>query len=265
MYFDIFYLSFLMSFLVVLVVLSLVCAHAQECKESHSQSGEENAMISHFFKDMKNGFYIEMGALDGVTYSNTLKLHSCKNWSGILIEGSKGNFEILQKNVALMRPENVVIHHAAICAPPSFEVAFDTGSLPAVSGDIAEMAPGFLEKWHNNGRTKVSKTPCAPMSEFLKNTAHVDFFSLDVEGAELTVLETIDFNKVDISTFMIELDEHSPHKNYKIRQYLFNMGYVECMRVVSRSGTFIHKKSPFKCPFETSVNASHLGAVAIGE
>jgi FkbM family methyltransferase len=255
-----------MSFLVVLVVLSLVWSQAQECKESCSQSGEEDGMISHFFKDMKNGVYVEMGALDGVTFSNTLKLHSCRNWSGILIEGSAENFDNLKINVALMRPKNVVIHYGAICAPPSFEVAFEiaTDSYPAVSGDIAEMAPSFRSEWHT-GHKKVTKTPCAPMSEFLKNTAHVDFFSLDVEGAELTVLETIDFNKVDISTFMIEMDNHSPHKNYKIRQYLFNVGYVECMKVVSRSGTFIHKKSPYKCPFETSVNASHLGAEKFGE
>ncbi|CAM9198767.1 unnamed protein product, partial [Ectocarpus fasciculatus] len=165
-----------------------------------------------------------MGALDGVMFSNTLKLHTCLGWSGILIEGLRKNFLNLEINVQKLRPENTVIHHAAVCTPPSYFVKFEPGIGNAVGGDIAEMSPSFRKGWHN-GKHPIEHTPCAPMSRFLENTTHVDFFSLDVEGAELTVLETIDFRKVVISTFMIEMDEHALHRNYKIRQYLFNMGY----------------------------------------
>ena len=40
-----------------------------------------------------NGFYIEIGAYDGITQSNTYYYEKNKNWKGILIEPSKSVFE----------------------------------------------------------------------------------------------------------------------------------------------------------------------------
>ena len=45
------------------------------------------------FLNYKNGFYIEIGAYDGVTQSNTLYFEKNKNWHGILIEPSKRFFK----------------------------------------------------------------------------------------------------------------------------------------------------------------------------
>jgi len=77
----------------------------QSCEQkSTSQSGEEEAMIQHFFRNKTDGQYVEMGALDGVRFSNTLKLHKCLNWNGLLIEGLGANFAELKNNVAKHRP-----------------------------------------------------------------------------------------------------------------------------------------------------------------
>ena len=120
-----------------------------------------------------------------------------------------------------------------------------------MGGDANEMASSFRQQWHKKKIPKSEQTPCFPMNKYLENTTHVDFFSLDVEGAELTVIETIDFNKVTIDTFIIEFDMHNQQKNYKIRQYLFNLGYIECIGAIHRSAMFLHKQpsdSSYKCP-----------------
>jgi hypothetical protein len=86
------------------------------------------------------------------------------------------------------------------------------------------------------------------MREILEDVKHVDFWSLDVEGSELKVLETTDFSNVHFDLIMIE----SGHHDYEMRQYLFNVGFVECKDAIQRSILFLNKKPSnpsYKCPF----------------
>ena len=58
------------------------------------------------------------------------------------------------------------------------------------------------------------------MSTYLNalDAARIDFFSLDVEGAELEVLLTIDFTVVTVDVFLIEIDDfHDSAQNWKAR------------------------------------------------
>lgn len=71
------------------------------------------------------------------------------------------------------------------------------------------------------------EVPCMTLSElFHKNGIdHVDLFYLDVEGGELTVLETFDWS-VPIDIFVVEMDSSNPQKDEAVRQLLFAHGYV---------------------------------------
>lgn len=74
-------------------------------------------------------------------------------------------------------------------------------------------------------RIDISKTidvPCRPMKDILEeaNVKKVDFFSLDVEGAEMDILETIDWS-IPISVFLIEVTSHRE----QIRQKMFSEGF----------------------------------------
>ena len=53
-----------------------------------------------------------------------------------------------------------------------------------------------------------------------------DFFSLDVEGAEMSVLESIDFDRTAFGVVLIEADEHNEMKNLAMRQFLELRGYT---------------------------------------
>jgi hypothetical protein len=50
------------------------------------------------YLNFNDGFYIECGANDGITQSNTYQLEVSKNWRGILIEPSSIGFELCKKN-----------------------------------------------------------------------------------------------------------------------------------------------------------------------
>lgn len=69
--------------------------------------------------------------------------------------------------------------------------------------------------------------PCIPMQALfdqLKLT-HIHFFSLDVEGAELSVLHTIDFDRMSFDIIVIESDGADPEREASITVLLSSVGY----------------------------------------
>ncbi|EKX35933.1 hypothetical protein GUITHDRAFT_52329, partial [Guillardia theta CCMP2712] len=97
---------------------------------------------SHFFRNSSSGTFLELGALDGSTYSNSFYFERAMGWRGILIEADPDNFRQLVKN----RPDQVLVH-AAICKEER-EVHYMTSGGPAVRGIYEFMAPSFLRYWH---------------------------------------------------------------------------------------------------------------------
>lgn len=69
---------------------------------------------------------------------------------------------------------------------------------------------------------KTIEVPCKPMKKILRqaNMTKIDFFSLDVEGAELIVLDTMDWS-IQVSVFLIEVSKN----RQKIRQVMISKGY----------------------------------------
>jgi hypothetical protein len=63
----------------------------------YSQHSEDVLLNDTIFKNKPNGVYIELGALDGVLYSNTKFFEDLFNWKGILIEPHPEKFELLKK------------------------------------------------------------------------------------------------------------------------------------------------------------------------
>ena len=51
-----------------------------------------------------------------------------------------------------------------------------------------------------------------------------DFLSLDVEGAELSVLESINYDRVQFGIVFVEADEHNQMKNFAMRRFLESKG-----------------------------------------
>lgn len=94
--------------------LFFVLSAMAECTPSRSQSGEETTYMRHFMPN-RVGTFVELGALDGHTYSNTRVLNKCRGWSGLLLEANLQNYVKLLTN---LDRENVKVVHSAVCEPP---------------------------------------------------------------------------------------------------------------------------------------------------
>jgi len=63
-----------------------------------SQCNEDEYLNEHYLHNKRDGTYIELGALDGVLYSNTKFYQDQLGWKGVLIEPHRYAFSLLQKN-----------------------------------------------------------------------------------------------------------------------------------------------------------------------
>lgn len=106
------------------------------CLTSRSQFGEEATLIEWFgwnSSSSRGNTYVEIGALDGLKYSNTLQLASCYGWLGILVEGSPESASALHSNAPTTRGVAAETHHGAVCSPPRTTTLFSTDGDPQVS------------------------------------------------------------------------------------------------------------------------------------
>ncbi|GAQ77796.1 hypothetical protein KFL_000030730 [Klebsormidium nitens] len=190
-----------------------------------SQFGEDKHVFTKFFSKpaiKRDGVFFEMGGLDGISFSNSLFYEQCLGWSGVMVEGQPDNFFTLKKN---RNREGTRRLWMAGCAEDGGMLSFPArGS--AVSGDRSQMTEHFLDNFageHGNGSVLV---PCGPLGKYinLAGVTRIDFFSLDVEGAEMLILESMDWSKIELHVLMVEM---SGKRRDEIPPLLQSLGFVE--------------------------------------
>lgn len=224
------------------------------CLPSRSQFGEEAAVAAAFFANQSGGVFVEIGALNGLLNSNTLMLETCANWSGVLIEANPANVPHLKHNVERYRPRSKVVA-SAVCEPPASEITMATHGMSGkggggpgnegISADLRFAAPAFLQSWHRpllnesldvEARTLLAvRVPCRPMRSLVAGLSHIDFLSVDVEGAEIEVLRTLDFDTVAVDVLLVEMGPASFHpRASEVVTLLCSRGYRPCASPVLR-------------------------------
>jgi FkbM family methyltransferase len=187
-----------------------------------------------FFKGKTGGTVLESGALNGIRYSVSFGFEYELGWNAVLIEPGPSNFAQLDKN----RPHARKVH-SALCSK-EMTVHFAEGSptslrdhdtMDALAG-IIEFLPEPKRKQFWDGvdfktDPRVKAITCRPLTTILEELkiTHIDFWTLDVEGAEYEVLKTLDFDKVRVDVIMVELEGANPAKDDNVRKLLAEKGY----------------------------------------
>lgn len=193
---------------------------AAEGKIFYSQAREDREVYQTFFENPKvrNGFFVELGAFDGLNLSNTKFFEDYLGWTGLLIEPTPDQFAKLTRN----RPRCILVH-AAVSSTKGEVTFLGKGG---TAGMVDTMSNTFIQQEHADKGEKPYKVPSMPFRDILhaNGVKKIDFLSLDVEGAEFEVLNTHDWN-IPVRVFAVELDGHNPSKDQKCRDILAKNGY----------------------------------------
>jgi FkbM family methyltransferase len=189
----------------------------------YSQSQQDSWILTqNNFK--KNGIFIDVGAYDGIQTSNTYTLETYFNWNGICIEANQDAYFKLNQN---RKSINVY------------------GAVTNYDGNISFHG----DKIVTNGVS----TPCFKLNSILEqnfdNKIEIDYLSLDVEGHEYTILESLDFNKWKIKYLTVEhnLYMNGPDNKNKIFELLISKGYT---RVVDNAVCLDPNPNWYNKPYE---------------
>ena len=192
------------------------------------------------YLNFKNGYFIELGANDGINQSNTMYFEKYYGWSGLLIEPHFPNFVKLREN----RSEKNSYCNCA-CVEFNFKSKnynYIYSNLMSIGIDDkneiedrfghAEKGLAFLNPGEQNQVFKCeARTLDSVLREF-NSPKHIDLFSLDVEGAELSVLRGVDFNEFSFGYILLEsrnvdaIKSFLESKNYELIEVLSTHDYL---------------------------------------
>lgn len=190
----------------------------------YGQYKQDEYVFNNFFKNKKNGFFIDIGAHDGISLNNTYFFEKL-GWSGICIEPTPYVFEKLSKN---RNCELLNIALSDITGEMDFMVL--SGYTQMLSSLINNYDPRHINRI--NGEMGIKYEGSLGSKEIIKiktntfmslNTPKViDFVSLDVEGSEMNILRGIDFNEKLIKVITVENNYHDK----TINDILENNGFI---------------------------------------
>ena len=166
-----------------------------------SQAGQDKRIKDAFFRNRKDGFFLEIGAFDGVTGSNCLHFEKFMGWDGIAAEPSRTQYKFLEKNRRCQTVNKAVGFSGDTVE--FVEVVEGPAMLSGVNSEDFAMTKTFLDN-DDASRTITYDVETVSVMEMVGDRSLVDFMSLDIEGAEMKVLESIDFDRVQMRVIAVE-------------------------------------------------------------
>ena len=166
-----------------------------------SQSGQDKIINNFFFKNKKKGYFIEIGAYDGIIGSNCYYFEKYLDWSGIAIEPSPFQFEKLKKNRKCQLLNKAISDE--IKEVEFLEVIEGLTQMSGINDD------SFKENFDIISNNKISKTKSYNLKtitfdQIVPKNFDIDYISIDIEGSEMNLLNSINFDNYNVKVISVE-------------------------------------------------------------
>lgn len=192
-------------------------------KKYQSQYGQDQE-IEKILKGKKNGFFVDIGAHNGVAFSNTYFFEKYLGWDGVCFEPHPRVYKDLVSN------------RKCKCVNKGVSDLNSSMDFCEITG-YAEMLSGFVNHYNvqhakrvereiasHGGSKEIKKIEIVNLMDFLKENSinHIDYLSIDTEGGEEKILYSIDFSKVSIDVLSVE----NNYNDRNIIDYMKSKGYL---------------------------------------
>lgn len=206
------------------LILKYLPLHYFKSYQSYAQEGEDMVLRS-FYEGNKNykGFYVDVGAHHPYRFSNTLFFYK-SGWRGINIEPTPGAIKLF--NRFRKNDINLNIGISAVSGILPF-YCFNEPALNGFSKEVSEERNNSSTKYHLIKEISIQTLPLSTvLDKHLKPGQQIDFLTIDVEGLDIEVLESNNWEKYKPDYILVEGAMHFeeiPHS--PIYQLLHPMGY----------------------------------------
>lgn len=204
----------------------------------YSQCGQDQFIHENYFPYKKGGVFVDVGAHDGKSLSNTLFFEEKLHWQGVCIEPIPEVFAHLQKNRKAHCIEGCVSNERGTNCFLKI-----SGPCEMFSGLLETIDPEHLQRIQSEVLAQGGEYECIEVNCYLLNDileenkiTHVNLLSLDTEGGEFEIIESIDFTKYKIDCITVE----NNFSDTRFVPYLQKFGYQH-VKTLLQDMIFVHQ------------------------
>lgn len=208
----------------VYLVLDTIAPKLLHRKVFYSQDGED-ALLSSFYERKKGykGFFVDVGAHHPYRFSNTAYYYK-KGWRGINIEPTPNLFNVFLKH----RKRDINLNLGIGSGETLTFYIFNEGAINTFDSELARERDGG-----QNGKYRIVDTKSIQtkrlgdvLDEHLPANTKIDLLTIDVEGLDLQVLKSNNWEKYSPEFIMVECEESLEHlNNDAVYQFLVSKNY----------------------------------------
>jgi FkbM family methyltransferase len=194
----------------------------------YSQIEQDKYYIENIIKYKPNGVFLEIGGYDGITGSNTYFLEKNLNWTGIivecnpsLVEKCKNTRECYICDKALYDKDDIEI---TFTIPMGDEIIGGKEQLGGIKTLLKRESLKAFQRCYKESKDIIVKTTNINTLLESRKIYSIDYVSLDVEGGELSILKTWDFNKHKVKFLTVEHGNIAHYQN-SINTLLTSKGF----------------------------------------
>jgi FkbM family methyltransferase len=195
---------------------------------------EQDFEIVKFYKGKANGYFVDVGANDGLTFSNSFLLERFLNWKGICVEPLPSMIEILNEN------RKCIVSPYAAYSESGKTLEFSIHNGDSMFSGITSKLSGHNENMVKSNSTTIT-VQTKTLTDILKDAnapKFIEYLSLDTEGSEYDILKVFDWDTYTFGCIDVEHNYQEPARS-NIRTLLESKGYKH-MREVQWDDAYIH-------------------------
>lgn len=185
----------------------------------------QDCFVIEVLNGMRNGFFLDSGASDGIKGSNTVVLETEFGWHGICVEPNPTFFASLKQNRRC---------HCVCCCLYDRDGDVDFVEADVLGGILNEYHPSLLQQAKTSydvpmdaaGMPTTVRRPARTIRSVLKELGApqiIDYWSLDTEGSELAILKSFPFDEYSFRVLTVEHNWFPVRE--EIREFLEYRGY----------------------------------------
>lgn len=215
--------------------------------EDPSQVNQATYLLKYL--NYRSGFFIEAGANDGISMSNTYMYEFFMDWTGLLVEPNEHRFNKCKEN----RPNSIVENLALVSS--DYQKDYIRGSFDGDTNSMTARVIDFRQEVFNKNyfkeillhlrQRKIVKVRASTLDNLIEKhkIKAIDLLYLDTEEYELPILNGINLDKIRPKFIVVEIFPNENSFN-SINDHLANNKYIFLERIPD-SDDYIFKDTEY--------------------